>query len=150
MILAAVAAATIGVNAASWHISAEDRTQVIRPAHRSIWHQPIRVTTRERLRTFTPGVYFRAPSGFTAGVMQNSFADVSAYAGWTWETPGRLFAMTAGGISGYRGAVVRPLVLPSLRLSPCYHCAALRVGYIPRTPNTGRAHVIHFAIEKDL
>jgi hypothetical protein len=59
-----------------------------------------------------PGIFVRAPSGFTAGVYENSVSGtlfagngsprrISAYAGWTFETDSQRFALTIGGATGY-------------------------------------------------
>lgn len=58
------------------------------------------------------GVYLRTPAGFTVGTYENSISRtrlsgndgrrrISTYAGWSWETPGKSFAFTLGGVTGY-------------------------------------------------
>lgn len=77
----------------------------------------------------TPGIYLRTPSGLTAGVYSNSEGGTSAYAGQTFETDSRRFALTLGAVVGYRVAPVLPLVVPSLRFEITEHAAA-RLSYI--------------------
>jgi hypothetical protein len=64
----------------------------------------------------TPGVYARWQSGLTVGAYKNSACrSYSGYAGWTWETEGRVrAAITVGAVTGYKLASVLPLVAPSL------------------------------------
>ncbi len=49
----------------------------------------------------TPGAYARHESGFTVGAYRNSIGRPSAYAGWTFETEDRRFALTVGAVTGY-------------------------------------------------
>ncbi len=88
----------------------------------------------------TPGAYARHESGFTLGAYRNSIGRASAYAGWTFETEDRRFALTVGAVTGYErrcridrfehaggiatvprcsghtGGKVGPLLAPSVRL----------------------------------
>lgn len=48
-----------------------------------------------------PGIYARWANGFTAGLYENSLRETTTYAGWTWQTPGEMFALTAGVATGY-------------------------------------------------
>ena len=63
--------------------------------------------------TITPGVYYKASSGLTVGILNNSEGNFGAYAGKTFETDNRVFGLTVGVITGYSSAVT-PLVVPSL------------------------------------
>lgn len=53
-------------------------------------------------RDFTPGVYWRSGSGWTAGVVRNSYSRWSVYGGKTFETADGRFALTVGAVTGYR------------------------------------------------
>lgn len=64
-----------------------------------------------------PGVYIRLHNGLTAGVLQNSERRTSVYGGWTISTPGRMFSLTLGAITGYEGHTLYPLVVPSMNLN---------------------------------
>ena len=129
-----------------------------------------------------PGLYLRMPSGFTAGFYENSVSKtrfagegsprrISTYAGWTWETSSRRFAVTIGAASGYGrkeyvacientpdGCVTQkmnsvpsviPFAVPTVRFSVGTNTAA-RVGYI-FTPEIGPkskpVHGAHLMIE---
>jgi hypothetical protein len=98
-----------------------------------------------RYESGTPGVYFKAPRGLTVGGYSNSYGKPSAYAGWTFETDDRRFALTVAGATGYpRGAVV-PLVAPSIRMNLSERLA-LRLAGSPRIGKSG-AGVVHLALE---
>ena len=103
------------------------------------------------LEPFNPGLYLRTESGFTAGVLRNSQSRTSTYAGWTFETDSRQFALTVGGITGYPARPVMPLLVPSMRigLSQWQPGAALRVSYLPKPPKYGRSHALHFSVERE-
>lgn len=113
--------------------------------------------------TFTPGLYIRHESGFTAGTYSNSFKRQSFYAGWTWETEDERWAFTIGAVTGYGrhyvgGTVegnkwvkhyfgyneVEPLFAPSFKL-PVTENSALRLTVLPSF-NKG-ASVLHFSYE---
>lgn len=55
----------------------------------------------------TPGIYVRHESGATAGLYRNSIGRNSAYAGWTFETEDKRYALTAGVVSGYQRKCVQ-------------------------------------------
>lgn len=93
----------------------------------------------------TPGIYWRAPSGLTVGGYRNSFGGDSAYAGWTFETADRRFALTVAGASGYPRASVIPLVVPSVRVGLAEHLS-LRLAGTPRVEKGGAA-MAHLALE---
>ena len=94
-----------------------------------------------------PGAYAVWTSGFTVGAYRNSECEkVSAYAGWTWQTEGRLRAgLTAGLVTGYRRSPVMPLLVPSVAfdLSPS---TTVRLTYVPKVEKGG-AHALHVALE---
>lgn len=93
----------------------------------------------------TVGVYAQAPSGLTLGVLRNSERRLSLYAGHTWHTADGRWALTAGGITGYRSARVSPLLVPSLRV-PLGDGSALRVSLIPK-PRNGGSSAVHVGAE---
>lgn len=92
-----------------------------------------------------PGIYFRAPSGLTVGGYTNSYRLPSAYAGWTFETQDRRFALTVAGVTGYPQAAVRPLVVPSVRLGLSERLS-LRLAGAPRV-DRDTAAVVHLSLE---
>lgn len=103
------------------------------------------------LQSANPGLYLRTESGFTAGVLRNSYSRTSAYAGWTFETQDKRFALTVGGVTGYPAKPVLPLLVPSMRigLSEWQPGAALRLSYLPKPPaDFGRSHSLHFSLER--
>lgn len=102
----------------------------------------------DALRSESPGLYARHSSGATAGFYRNSYARWSAYAGYTWQTPGKALALTAGAVTGYPAHRVMPLLVPSVRL-PLTGDTHLRVAYIPKPPDSGTAAGLHAAIEKE-
>jgi hypothetical protein len=96
----------------------------------------------------TAGLYVEASNGFTAGVLRNSESRVSFYGGRTWQTDSGRWAITAGGITGYRGAALSPLLVPSVRL----HLgpgAAARLSLIPKPPRHGGSSALHLSIERN-
>jgi len=101
------------------------------------------------LNAVNPGVYVRHESGATAGTFRNSYRRQSAYAGWTFETPGRGLALTVGAITGYPAAKVMPMVAPSARL-PLSSSGALRLAYIPKPLKSGTASGLHLSVEWSL
>ena len=102
----------------------------------------------EPYKAATPGLYARAPSGLTFGAYRNSYGRGSAYAGWTFETADRRFALTVGGATGYPRATVIPLAVPSVRFGVA--CGwALRIAGAPRFEKGGAA-VLHLAVERQL
>jgi hypothetical protein len=140
--------------------------------------------SRMGMNNQNPGVFVRTPAGFTAGAYENSvsrtrFAGageprrISTYAGWTFETGSRRFALTVGAATGYgrrrqvicleqdnTGACtttqqlnevndVVPFAVPSLRMQISGALAA-RVGYI-YTPTIGTGsrpvHAAHVMLE---
>jgi hypothetical protein len=85
--------------------------------------RPDGTTYREPYNNRNFGLYFIADSGLTLGAYRNSYGFNTAYAGWTWHGPtfGPLQpAVTTVLATGYRRVhgvgVLRPMVLPSLRL----------------------------------
>jgi hypothetical protein len=70
------------------------------------------VHSADSMNNSNPGIYLRAPAGFTAGVYENSISGtrfagsgsprrISTYAAWTFESASRRFAVTVGGATGY-------------------------------------------------
>ena len=102
------------------------------------------------LKPITPGLYARLDSGalqgLTGGFYRNSYGDMSVYAGWTFESPARWFAVTVGAVTGYSAARVMPLLVPSARI-PLAAGLALRVAYIPKPVKQGHADALHLATE---
>ena len=94
-----------------------------------------------------PGAYAVWEGGFTVGTYRNSECEkFSAYAGWTWQTEGRLRAgITAGLVTGYRRSPFMPLLVPSVAfdLSPS---TTVRLTYVPKVEKGG-AHALHVALE---
>ena len=94
-----------------------------------------------------PGAYAVWEGGFTVGAYRNSECEkVSAYAGWTWQTEGRLRAgVTAGLITGYRRAPVMPLLVPSVSfyISPS---TTVRLSFLPKVEKGG-ANALHYSVE---
>jgi hypothetical protein len=94
----------------------------------------------------TVGAYAQAPCGLTVGALRNSERRLSVYAGRTWHTADGRWALTAGGITGYRSAALTPLLVPSLRL-PLSPASALRLSLIPKPPRAGGASALHASLE---
>lgn len=93
----------------------------------------------------TTGIYWRVPNGFTIGGYSNSYGRDSAYAGWTFETSDKRFALTLAGVTGYVRAVVIPLIAPSVRLG-LSDGFALRISGAPKT--IGGNAMLHISVEK--
>jgi hypothetical protein len=111
----------------------------------------ISLHARHGYETATPGVYVRMSTGMTAGLLRNSEGRASTYLGYTWETADRRWALTVGGITGYRSAVVSPLLVPSWRYALSGNKLAWRVAYIPKPPEAGRgSSALHLALEWDV
>lgn len=100
-------------------------------------------TAHERggYESVTPGVYARWHDGLTLGAYRNSEGRGSAYAAWTF---GDTFALTVGGVTGYRRAVM-PLVVPSVRI-PIADGTSVRLSYIPKYEKGSAA--LHLSIER--
>lgn len=98
-----------------------------------------------RYEKATTGIYAMAPSGLTFGGYTNSYGSSSAYAGWTFETKSRRFALLVAGVTGYRRAAVLPLIAPSVRFEMTSR-TAMRIAGMPRFEKGG-ASVLHLAIE---
>lgn len=138
------------------------------------------------LNNTNPGLYVRTESGFTAGAYENSISRTrlsgnngsrrtSTYAGWSWETDSRNWAITLGGVTGYgrpeqdvcvelsefggfgcaRSEHLRaiPTVIPLAVLSgrvPLAEGWAARIGYLyvpAATENNQRMHIANLMIE---
>lgn len=93
----------------------------------------------------TVGVYAQAPSGLTLGALRNSERRLSFYAGHTWQTADDRWALTAGGITGYRSARLNPLLVPSVRM-PVGDASAVRLSLIPK-PRNGGSSALHLSFE---
>ena len=116
--------------------------------HALTWHAPACYDDHGRCiayRKATTGIYARAPSGLTFGGYTNSYGRSSAYAGWTWETADKRFALTAGAVTGYERAALLPLLAPSVRIG-LSGSTALRIAAIPRHGQQGAA-ILHLSIE---
>jgi len=100
--------------------------------------------------TITPGAYVRLANGATFGAFRNSYGRGSAYAGYTFETADGRFALTVGGITGYHGAAVQPLVVPSMQFgldalgAPGWKA---RFALAPKPPRQAAAAALHIAVE---
>ncbi len=92
--------------------------------------------------TFTPGIYCKTTSGWTAGALKNSEGRFGAYAGKTFETQSRVFAVTVGGITGYEAAIT-PLVVPSLLVPN----TGVRLSWLSKVPKTKGASALHISYE---
>lgn len=104
--------------------------------------------TEQRLNTATPGLYVRTEAGATFGVFRNSYSRTSAYAAWTFQTPGRRFALTAGAITGYSAQKVMPLLTPSVRFGVA-DGYAVRLAYIPKPLKRGHSSGLHLTLETE-
>jgi hypothetical protein len=93
----------------------------------------------------TVGLYARGDDGLTVGALRNSERRLSFYAGRTWQTSDGRWAITVGAISGYRAAVVSPLVVPSVQL-PLGTATAVRLSLIPK-PRAGGSAAAHLSLE---
>lgn len=93
------------------------------------------------------GVYAKTSSGYTAGVVRNSYGRTSFYVGKTWETADKRFALTAGVITGYPAADVSPLLVPSYRHGLGDGWAA-RLSCLPKPPRNGASDAVHLSIER--
>jgi hypothetical protein len=94
----------------------------------------------------TFGTYAIAPTGETVGVVRNSLGRRSVYAGMTWQTPDRRWALTAGGITGYPGHPVYPMVVPSYRMPLSDH-ASVRVAFLMKPPQAGGSAALTVSLE---
>lgn len=94
----------------------------------------------------TPGIYVRHESGASGGMYRNSNANFSAWLGWTFETPGKMFAVTVGGVTGYKRSVT-PLLAPSIRL-PLKDEWFIRATVVPSLPKYDITGAVMFAVER--
>lgn len=104
----------------------------------------------EGMNNVNPGVYFRSAGGWTGGVYRNSIRRTSVYAGFTWSTSdwhGLSAAVTAGGVTGYQGAVT-VLLVPSVAYTG--ELGAVRIGMVPRPPTRGGQAALHLMLERSL
>jgi len=85
-------------------------------------------------RSVTPGLYFRAADGLTAGVYANSEGGRSAYVGQTWKSGP--WALTVGAVTGYRRAKVLPMLAPSYRFA-----SGARLSVIPNPWGSTALHL---------
>lgn len=148
--------AVIGAHLVSLHSAPDYHCGVDRTAS---WQagQPFPViTATERrcdFRTVTPGLYVRMPSGLTAGAYVNSVGGVSAYGAWTVETEDQRFALTVGGVTGYHGPALQPLLAPSVRFDLAEQLGqgwAMRLTLIPKPPRDASAAALHLSLETRL
>ena len=104
----------------------------------------------QHFRSATPGAYVRLANGATFGAYRNSYGVGSAYVGWTFTTADGRWAFTAGGVTGYRGAAVQPLLIPSFRMPLGDDGWALRLSLAPKPPREAAAATLHISVEKAL
>lgn len=109
----------------------------------------VNLTGRCEFNNTNPGLYVMTPSGFTAGTYVNSYHARSAYAGWTWQTEDKRYALTATAVTGYRFAPLMLGVIPSARFDLGNSWSA-RVSVIPKAPNQGLVQAVHLSIERKL
>jgi hypothetical protein len=110
--------------------------------------------TVERYRADTVGVYVRHnPSGWQGGVLRNSFGRTSVYLAYTLHSADGRFALAVGGITGYQGEPVRPLLVPSMRLPlPGLVQTSARLSLLPAKPgNREGKHAagVHLSLERE-
>lgn len=112
------------------------------------------VYRRERYRSDTVGLYVRHnASGWQAGALRNSLGRLSVYAAYTLQTRDGMFGIALGGITGYPGEPVRPLVVPSMRLRVpgLDQNTAVRLSLLPAKPGSDKhAAGLHLSVERDL
>lgn len=94
----------------------------------------------------TIGLYARAPTGLTFGLLRNSERRLSGYAGWTMETHGRDMAVTLGVITGYSSAPISPMLVPSVRIA-LGQGWAVRLAYVPKPRTPRGSDALHLTIE---
>jgi hypothetical protein len=90
-----------------------------------------------------PGVYYRTPEGWTAGIYSNSLSRTSVYAGYTWKFGA--FDVTTAAVTGYFHTV-QPLLVPSISLFT-WQGITPRIAYIPRVEKKIGSHVVHLMLE---
>lgn len=98
----------------------------------------------------TPGVYYKADNGFTAGAYRNSECkNISAYAGYTFEAElvegAVTAAVTVGAITGYKTSPVLPLVVPSVAVKVAKN-TSVRMFFVPDAKGTFAG--VSFGFEK--
>lgn len=96
----------------------------------------------------TTGIYWIAPSGLTLGGYTNSYGKESFYAGWTFETEDKRFALLVAGVHGYPRMTILPAVVPSVRF-PMTDKTSLRISGVPKVERGGAA-LIHIALEREI
>ena len=52
------------------------------------------------MNNHNPGIYIRTESGFSAGTYRNSYRRDTYYAGWTWESESKTWALSTVAASG--------------------------------------------------
>jgi hypothetical protein len=110
--------------------------------HIGTWH------TDPGLNNTNPGIYAIAPSGLTGGIYRNSLSRPSVYAGYSFQSEDRTFALLVGGVTGYSRPLM-PMVIPSARVGMGQGFYG-RVSALSKPPgqNWGLAGV-HFSVERD-
>jgi hypothetical protein len=111
--------------------------QTIVGAHIGTWHD------KPGFNNQNPGAYV-VHDGWTAGAYRNSERGTSAYAGHTFETDDKRFALLLGAVVGYRHNPVKAMALPSVRIGS--DDLAARVTFIPRAEKGG-TNAVHFSVE---
>lgn len=116
---------TVGLHLATWHDGATYETgersntcrrEVVVPPHGTRqcgeWAPEVK-----RYRADTVGLYVRhEPSGWQAGLLRLSYGNPGLYLAHASHTVSGTYSLALGGIIGYEGEPVRPLVVPSMRL----------------------------------
>ena len=99
-----------------------------------------------------PGVYLQAGNGITLGTYRNSVRAQSSYLAYTlhsapqaWAGDARL-SLSMGAVSGYRGPLLQPLLVPSMAW-PVGRGSAVRLALIPKPPRDAAAAALHLAVE---
>lgn len=100
-----------------------------------------------RMNDANPGLYVRLGDGPTVGLYLNSERRRSAYVGWTWQTDNRRWAITGGAVTGYAGATLSPLLVPSMRIRLGETGWAARLAYLHK-PHAHGASGLHLSIER--
>lgn len=96
----------------------------------------------------TPGLYAMHASGASAGFYRNSQGHGSAWAGWTFETESRTWAISVGAVTGYDKAKVLPLLTPSVRIPVGDY--AVRLMFVPPIAKHNIVGAVALAVEMSL
>lgn len=98
-----------------------------------------------QFKTITPGIYASSPEGYTAGIYRNSIGKTSLFAGKAFKADfslaGEEYSVMLGGVTGYNGVAVAPMIVPSIKIDKFRFC------YVPPYEKKGFYQVLHFSIE---